>query len=325
MASGVLVYADHREGSVLAGTKEALGAARRLADQIGGPVSAALIGNGVAGLAQELIQSGADTVYVADAPALDKYTNATYLPALDAIVSQADPAVVLFSKSLVTLDLAPRFAFRRGVGLANDVIDLKVENGQVIASRPVYGGSAMAEVLPEGTPQMFTIRGKTQEPLTPDPSRQGNVVPVSVTVSEGPVKVIDQQKERASGPKLQDATRIVSGGRGIGEAKENWRQLEELAEVLGGAVGASRAAVDAGWVPTHMQIGLTGTTVSPDLYIAVAISGAVQHMAGCSGAKTIVAINKDPEAAIFKQARFGVEGDWKKIIPALTKELKAMM
>jgi electron transfer flavoprotein alpha subunit len=325
MASGVLVYADHREGSVLAGTKEALGAARRLADQLGGPVSAALIGSGVAGLAQELIHAGADTVYVAEAPALEKYTNATYLPALDAIVQHADPAVVLFSKSLVALDLAPRFAFRRGVGLANDVVELKVDNGQVIASRPVYGGSAMADVLPEGTPQVFTIRGKTQEPLAPDASRQGNVVSVAVDVAEGPVQVVAQQKERASGPKLQDATRIVSGGRGIGEAKENWQQLEELAEVLGGAVGASRAAVDAGWVPTHMQIGLTGTTVSPDLYIAVAISGAVQHMAGCSGAKTIVAINKDREAAIFKQARFGVEGDWKKIVPALTKELRAIM
>ncbi|MCS6803131.1 MAG: electron transfer flavoprotein subunit alpha/FixB family protein [Chloroflexota bacterium] len=325
MASGVLVYADHREGSLLAVTKEALGAARRLADQIGGPVSAALIGQGVAGLAHELIHAGADTVYVVEAPTLEKYTNATFLPALDAIVSHADPAVVLFGKSLVTLDLAPRFAFRRHVGLANDVIDLKVQDGQVIATRPVYGGSAMAEVLPDGTPQVFTIRAKTQEPLTPDPSRQGNVVPLAVDIPEGPVKVIEQQKERASGPKLQDAAVIVSGGRGIGEAKENWQLLEELAQVLGGAVGASRAAVDAGWVPTHMQIGLTGTTVSPNLYIAVAISGAVQHMAGCSGAKTIVAINKDPEAAIFKQARFGVEGDWKKIVPALTKELKAMM
>jgi electron transfer flavoprotein alpha subunit len=325
MASGVLVYADHREGSVLPGTKEALGAARRLADQLGGPVSAALIGHGVSGLADELIQAGAETVYLVDAPTLDKYTNATFLPALDAIVAQADPAVVLFGKSLVTLDLAPRFAFRRGVGLANDVVELKVDNGKVVATRPVYGGSAMADVRPEGTPQMLTLRAKTQEPLPPDPSRQGTVVPVAVDIPEGPVKVVDQQKERASGPKLQDAAVIVSGGRGIGEARENWQQLEELAEVLGGAVGASRAAVDAGWVPTHMQIGLTGTTVSPNLYIAVAISGAVQHMAGCSGAKTIVAINKDPEAAIFKQARFGVEGDWKKIVPALTKELKAMM
>lgn len=325
MASGVLVYADHREGSVLPGTKEALGAARRLADQLGGPVSAALVGHGVGGLADELIHAGADTVYLVDAPTLDKYTNATYLPALDAIVAHADPAVVLFGKSLVTLDLAPRFAFRRGVGLANDVVELKVDNGKVVATRPVYGGSAMADVLPEGTPQMLTLRAKTQEPLPPDPSRQGAVVPVAVEIPEGPVKVLDQQKERASGPKLQDAAVIVSGGRGIGEARENWQQLEELAEVLGGAVGASRAAVDAGWVPTHMQIGLTGTTVSPNLYIAVAISGAVQHMAGCSGAKTIVAINKDPEAAIFKQARFGVEGDWKKIVPALTKELKAMM
>ncbi|MFN8532957.1 MAG: electron transfer flavoprotein subunit alpha/FixB family protein [Dehalococcoidia bacterium] len=325
MASGVLVYADHREGSVLAGTKEVLGAARRLADQTGGPVSAALIGSGVSGLAQELIQSGADTVYLAEAPALEKYTNAAYVPALDAVIQQADPAVVLFSKSLVTLDLAPRYAFRKDLGLANDVVDLRVDGGQVVATRPVYGGSAMADVLPEGSPQLFSVRAKTQEPLAPDAGRQGNVVAVSVTVADSPVKVLETQKERASGPKLQDATRIVSGGRGVGEAKENWQQLEELATVLGGAVGASRAAVDAGWVPTHMQIGLTGTTVSPELYIAVAISGAVQHMAGCSSAKTIVAINKDPDAAIFKQSRFGIEGDWKKVIPALTKEIRALM
>jgi electron transfer flavoprotein alpha subunit len=325
MPSGVLVFADVREGALLGVTFEVLGAARKLAGQLGGSVGAALIGGGVSGLAQELIQRGADTVYVADQPALEKYTNATYVQALDAIVAQADPAVILFGKSLVSLDLAPRYAFHKDVGLANDVIDLKVEDGKVVATRPVYGGSAMADVLPEGTPQLFSVRAKTQEPLDADASRSGNVVNVDVSVSAGPAKVLDQQKEAATGPKLQDATRIVSGGRGVGEAKENWQQLEDLAKVLGGAVGASRAAVDAGWVPTSMQIGLTGTTVSPDLYIAVAISGAVQHMAGCSSAKTIVAINKDKDAAIFKQARFGVEGDWKKVIPALTQQLRGMM
>ncbi|GIW10514.1 MAG: electron transfer flavoprotein subunit alpha [Dehalococcoidia bacterium] len=288
-------------------------------------MSAALLGEGVEGLAADLIAAGADTVYLVEAPPLAKYTNAAYLPALEAVLAQADPAVVLFPKSLVTLDLAPRLAFRRGVGLANDVIDLRVEDGRVVATRPVYGGSAQAEVRPEGTPQLFTLRGKTQEPLVPDSSRQGTVVRVNVAVPEPAVKVLEQRKEQATGPKLQEASRIVAGGRGIGEAKEHWQQLEELARVLGGAVGASRAAVDAGWVPPHMQIGLTGTTVSPDLYIAIGISGAVQHMAGCSSAKTIVAINKDPEAAIFKQARFGVEGDWKKIVPALTEELRALL
>lgn len=325
MASGILVFADIREGKLLNVTPEALGAAGRLAGALGGQVSAALIGSGVSGLAQELISLGAGTVYVADDPALEKYTNATYIQALDAIAAQADPAVILFGKSLEALDLAPRYAFHKGVGLANDVTDLKVQDGQVVATRPVFGGSALAEVLPEGTPQIFTIRAKTQEPAAADSSRSGNTVNVSVSVTPGPAKVLDQQKEQATGPKLQDAARIVSGGRGIGEAKENWQELDKLAAVLGGAVGASRAAVDAGWVPTSMQIGLTGTTVSPDLYIAIAISGAVQHMAGCSSSKTIVAINKDRDAAIFKQSRFGIEGDWKKVVPALTQQLQSMM
>ncbi|MCS7003154.1 MAG: electron transfer flavoprotein subunit alpha/FixB family protein, partial [Dehalococcoidia bacterium] len=158
-----------------------------------------------------------------------------------------------------------------------------------------------------------------------DASRSGAVVPVSVTIAPSPITVLERKKEESTGPKLTEATRIVAGGRGIGEAKENWDQLNALAQTIGGALGASRAAVDAGWVPTHLQIGLTGTTVSPDLYIAVGISGAVQHMAGCANSKTIVAINKDRDAAIFRQARFGVEGDWKKVVPALTAELQKML
>jgi electron transfer flavoprotein alpha subunit len=172
---------------------------------------------------------------------------------------------------------------------------------------------------------MFTVRAKTHEAPAAEAGRSGNVVSVAASPGASSIAFKGAEKSVASGPKLQDATRIVSGGRGVGEAKENWDTLQGLATTIGGALGASRAAVDAGWVPPHMQIGLTGVTVSPDLYIAVAISGAVQHMAGCSSAKTIVAINKDKDAAIFKQARFGVEGDWKKVIPALNDALKAMM
>jgi len=325
MAEGILVFGDQRDGKLIGVTSEVLGAAGRLIGQVGGKVSVALIGSGVSDLAQELISLGAEKVYVADDPSLEKYHNKTYVQALDAIVTQADPAVIMFGKSLVSLDLAPRFAFHKDVGLANDVLDMKVEGGKVIATRPVFGGNALADVLPEGTPQIISIRGKTQEAAEPNSSRSGEVINVPVSVDAGGIKVVDQQKQASTGPRLQDATRIISGGRGIGEAAEGWDQLKELAGVIGGAVGASRAAVDAGWVPSTMQIGLTGITVSPELYIAVAISGAVQHMAGCSTAKTIVAINKDKDAAIFKQARFGLEGDWKKILPALTAELKAMV
>jgi electron transfer flavoprotein alpha subunit len=325
MAEGILVFADQRDGKLLGVTSEVLGAATRLVGQVGGKVSVALVGSGVSGLATELTSLGADRVYVSDDPSLEKYHNKTYVQALDAIVGQADPAVILFGKSLVSLDLAPRFAFHKDVGLANDVIDLRVDSGKVVATRPVYGGNALADVQPEGTPQIFSVRAKTQDPAVADSGRSGEVINVPVSADAGGIKVVDQQKQASTGPRLQDASRIVSGGRGIGEATEGWDQLRELAGVIGGAVGASRAAVDAGWVPSTMQIGLTGITVSPELYIAVAISGAVQHMAGCSTAKTIVAINKDKDAAIFKQARFGVEGDWKKILPALTAELKAMV
>lgn len=321
--SGVLVYADVRDGVVNPVTYEVLSAARKVADSFGGQVGAALIGSGVSGVANDLIARGADTVYVVDDASFAQYQNATYLSALEAIAGQADPQVVIFGKSFVSLDLAPRFAFRKGVGFANDAISIRVEDGKVVATRPVYGGSALADVLAEGTPQVIGIRAKTQEVLPADSSRQGNVVNVSASGSPA-VTVTGVQKTESTGPKLSEATRIVSGGRGIGEAKENWDQLEALAKTLGGAVGASRAAVDAGWVPPHLQIGLTGATVSPDLYIAVAISGAVQHMAGMSSSKTIVAINKDPDAAIFKSSRFGVEGDWKKIIPALNEEIKKL-
>ncbi len=194
-----------------------------------------------------------------------------------------------------------------------------------MANRPVYGGNAVAVVSCEYTPQMAAIRPKAYEPLDADTSRQGQVIsfPVELDDSQARSRVVDVVREEAAGIKLEDARVVVSGGRGLG-GPDPFQELEELAKLLGGAVGASRAAVDAGWVPPSYQVGLTGKTITPDLYITVAISGASQHMAGCSGAKTIVAINRDAEANIFKEARYGVVGDWQQVIPALTEAVREL-
>ncbi|MCI0847616.1 MAG: electron transfer flavoprotein subunit alpha/FixB family protein, partial [Chloroflexi bacterium] len=194
------------------------------------------------------------------------------------------------------------------------------------ANRPVYGGNAIAVVSCDQTPQIAAIRPKAYEPIEADSSRQGEVVsfPVELDASMALTKVVDTVIEEAEGVKLEDAHIVISGGRGLG-GPEPFAHLEELAKIMGGTVGASRAAVDSGWVPSSYQVGLTGKTITPDLYIMVAISGASQHMAGCSGAKVIVAINKDAEANIFKEARYGVVGDWETVLPALTAAVRELV
>ena len=213
-------------------------------------------------------------------------------------------------------------------GLAQDCLDVRIdpEAKRLLADRPVYGGNAMATVACIDDPQMAAIRPKVYEPLEPDESRQGEVVPfpVELDASVARVKIVEVVKEEAEGIKLEDAGIVVAGGRGLG-GPEPFQYLEELARVLGAGVGASRAAVDSGWVPVHWQIGLTGKAITPDLYITVGISGASQHMAGCSGAKVIVAINKDAEANIFKESRYGVVGDWQKVLPSFTETLRDLV
>jgi electron transfer flavoprotein alpha subunit len=240
-------------------------------------------------------------------------------------VRQADPAVVLLGQTLAGRDLAARLAFALETGLVTDCTAVRLEGDRLVATKPVYGGSALAEyVVADSRPQIATLRPRAFEAAQPREGRQAQVVPLELAELESAVEVLDTAKEVAtSGPRLKDAKVVVTGGRGLG-SPDNWHYIDELAEPLGAAVGATRAVTDAGWVPAGLQVGLTGVTVTPDLYVAVGVSGAVQHIAGCSGARNIVAINRDADANIFKHARYGVVGDWKQILPAFTEKVKEL-
>ena len=326
-ATGVLVLGDSSEGELSPNSRELLAAGRKAADDLGEELAIGLLGDTLDVPAQQAISYGADKVYAITHPLLAKYQVDLYLAAMEALIQEASPRVVLIGRTNEGRELAPRLAFRLGVGLAQDCLEISIDSATktLLANRPVYGGNAVAVVSCEYTPQIAAIRPKVYEPLDPDTSRQGQVVsfPVELDPSQARSQVINVVQEEAEGVKLEDARVVVSGGRGLG-GPEPFKELEELAKLLGGAVGASRAAVDSGWVPSTYQVGLTGKTITPDLYITVAISGASQHMAGCSGAKVIVAINKDAEANIFKEARYGVVGDWQQVVPSLMEAVREL-
>lgn len=322
---GVLVVAEGSEGGLAPISAELLGIGRRLADEVGGPLSALLIGSGVDPLAAQLGTLGAQTVYLADDPALAAFEGERYAALAEQAIRQAQPTIVLLGQTLAGRDLAVRLAFRFETGLATDCTDLRIEDGLLVMTKPVYGGNALAEyVCPEARPQMATIRPRAFEPAAEGAGGQPEVVRLDTSGVQGRAQVLETVRAAATaGPSLKDAKVVVTGGRGLG-GPENWHYIEELAEALGAAVGATRAVTDAGWVPPALQVGLTGVTVTPDLYIAVGVSGAVQHIAGCSGARNIVAINRDPEANIFKHARYGVVGDWKQVLPAFIQKVKEL-
>ena len=326
-ANGVLVLGEMAGGELSLTSQELLAAARRVADDIGEELSIGLLGGSVEGAAQQAIHHGADRVYAVTHPLLDQYQVDLYLSAMEALCRDISPNIVLIGRTNEGRELAPRLAFRLGVGLAQDCLEVSVDASakRLLANRPVYGGNAVAVVSCDYTPQIAAVRPKVYEPMEPDTSRQGQVVsfPVELEASQARTRVVERVQEEATGIKLEDARVVVSGGRGLG-GPDPFQELEELAKILGGAVGASRAAVDSGWVPVAYQVGLTGKTITPDLYITVAISGASQHMAGCSGAKVIVAINKDAEANIFKESRYGVVGDWHQVVPAFTAAVREL-
>lgn len=325
---GVLVCGEIIEGKLAAITTELLGCGRKLADNLGEELSAVLLGSGVKGFASEVIAFGADKVYVVDDPLLKEYQTDSYVAVMEKVVKQVTPRILLLGQTSVGRDLAPRLAFRLNTALSVDCVELDIEpqTKQLLQTRPVYGGNARAIFTTEGQPQMATVRAKAMSPLERDDSRKGEVIDVDAGIDASIIKakVVDKVKEEIAGVKLEDAPVVISGGRGIG-GPEGFEKLGELARLLKGAVGATRPPVDNGWAPTTTQVGLTGKIVTPDVYIAVALSGSSQHMAGCSGAKNIIAINKDPEANIFKEARFGVVGDWKQVIPAFTEKVKELL
>lgn len=322
MASGVLIFGEATEdGKLNPVTAELIAAGTRLGDA----VTCVLPGSGVEGLAQECVAAGAGKVIVVDDPILADYQGDAYLPMAERVVKESGAGMVLLGQTMMGRDLAPRLAQRLGTAVAMDCVVLSADGDKLIAERPAYGGSARARYSVNGTPQIATVRLKSQEPLEPDSSRSGEIVKQSANVDASTVrtKILDRRKEKAEGIRLEDAKVVVGGGRGMG-GPEAFQQLEELAGILGGAVGASRAVCDLGWYPVATQIGLTGKMVTPDVYIAVGISGASQHMAGISSVKNIVSINKDAEAGIFKASRFAVVGDWKEVIPPFIEEVKKL-
>jgi len=325
---GVMVYGESAQGNLTAITGELLGCGRQLADALKEELVCILAGNQLGEAPQKAIAAGADKVYKIEDAMLADYQTDPYIAVMEKATKDISPRILLMGQTSVGRDLAPRLAFRLGVGLAMDTVELTIdpETKLLQETRPVYGGNARAIFVSEAFPQMATIRSKAMPPLAPDTSRKGEVIPLKVELDPAKIrtKVLQTVKEEMAGVKLEDAQTIVCGGRGVG-GPEGFKQLEELAKAFKGAVGASRPPCDNGWVPDTMQIGLTGKIVAPELYIAVGVSGSSQHLAGCSGSKNIIAINKDPEANIFKEARFGVVGDWKQVLPAFAEKVKDLL
>lgn len=322
---GVWVWIEQFEGEACSISWEMVGKGRELANQRGTILTACVLGHNVEHIAKEAIAYGADRVFWVDDPTLAVYRTQPYASILVELVRQYKPEIFLLGASSRGRDLAGSVATELYTGLTADCtgLDIDLETNLLRQTRPAFGGNIMATIIcPNYRPQMATVRHRVFEMPVPDENRQGQVIPIKPNLSEDQIatKVVDFIKQQGE-VNLADAKIIVSGGRGVG-GPEGFEPIRELAEVLGGAVGASRAAVDAGWIPYAHQVGQTGRTVRPDLYIACGISGAVQHLAGMGTAKIIVAINKDPEAPIFSVANYGIVGDLFQIVPALTEQFR---
>lgn len=325
---GVWVFAEQKGGEPAGVAYELLGEGRRLADTLGAPLSAVLPGEGVEKAAKQLISRGADNVYLVDDPSVKGFNDESYADILTQLIRRFKPEIVLMGATTYGRSLAPRVASRLNTGLTADCTKLEIdpEKRILLQTRPAFGGNLMATIVcPNYRPQMATVRPKVMKALGPDPARAGKIIRPDVTIPKDVrTKVVETVSNVTEMVNLAEADVIVSGGRGMGDPK-NFALLEELAQTLGGAVGASRAAVDAGWIPYGHQVGQTGKTVGPKVYFACGISGAVQHLAGMSSSDTIIAINKDPDAPIFKVATFGIVGDAMQVVPELIKVFKERM
>ena len=327
--AGILVLGELAGEGMQSITPELLAAGRTLSGPLEEEVAVTFLGADQNGPASEAISLGADRVYMVQDPLLAEPQVDAQVAALEQVCRQTAPTVVLVGRSPAGRDIGPRLAFRLGVAMAQDCLDLEIDPNtkRVVAMRPVYGGNAMAKVtFGDADPQVIVVRGKVFEPLQPDPSRTGEVVPLKVDLDPSVVrsKLVETVSRESLGVRLEDASVVVGGGRGLG-GPEPFAMLEELAKLLGGAVGASRAVCDAGWIDHSYQVGLTGKTITSDLYITVGISGASQHMAGCSGVKHIVAINRDADSNIFKSAGFGVVGDWKSVLHSFIETVRELV
>jgi len=324
MANNVLVIAEQRGGVLKKVAFEMLGAASELAGALGGTAQAALLGTDLTELAKTLGEYGATKVYVADDEGLATYSSEGYTDTLADLVGKVEPAIILIGATAMGKDLGPRLAARLGVGLASDCTALEIDGGRLLATRPIFAGKALAKVKLNGDPQIATVRPNVLAAPEPDPGATATVEPVAALTGNVRAVVADIIGAAEGEIDVAEADIIVSGGRGVG-GPEGFAPVQSLAKTLGAAVGASRAAVDAGWIEHTHQVGQTGKTVTPNLYIACGISGAIQHLAGMKTSKVIVAVNKDPEAPIFNVANYGIVGDLFEVVPLLEKELKALL
>lgn len=324
MAKGVMIVAEQRDGALRKISLELAATARKLADQSGDEVSAILLGSGIEGLAAQLGKYGVDKVFVGDSPAMEPYITEAHAAVVAKIVKDNDPAILLMGASVQGKDLSSRVAAKLATGLATDCTDVKIADGKLLAIRPMYAGKCFGEIVTNSNPAMASLRPNVFPAV--ENAKAGAVVKVDAAVDAASIKskVLEVQKDTSGKVDLTEANVIVSGGRGM-KGPEGFSILEELAGVLKGTVGASRAAVDAGWKLQKDQVGQTGKVVSPNLYIACGISGAIQHLAGMSSSKCIVAINKDAEAPIFTRADYGVVDDLFKVVPELTAVCKKML
>jgi electron transfer flavoprotein alpha subunit len=324
MAKGVWIIAEQRDGALRKISFELASTARKLADQLGVEVSAVLLGSGIEGLAAQLGKYGVDKVYVGDSPALEPYITEAHAAAAAKIIKENDPAIVLLGASVQGKDLSARLAGKLATGLATDCTDVKIADGKLLAIRPMYAGKCFGEVITSTSPQMASLRPNVFAMAENAKAAAVTKFDPAIDAAQIKSKILEVQKDTSGKVDLTEATVIVTGGRGM-KGPEGFQILEELAEVLKGCVGASRAAVDAGWRLQKDQVGQTGKVVSPNLYIACGVSGAIQHLAGMSSSKYIVAINKDAEAPIFTKADYGVVDDLFKVVPELTGACKKLL
>jgi electron transfer flavoprotein alpha subunit len=325
---GVWVFAEQREGKIMPVVYELLGEARKMADKLNEKVAAVLLGNNVNNLTEDLIKHGADKVYIAEDKNLEKYTTDGYSKVISNMISEYKPEIVLIGATHIGRDLAPRIAAKSATGLTADCTNLEIddEDGKLLMTRPAFGGNIMATIIcPSHRPQMSTVRPGVMKKTEKDDSRNGEVIEYKPNIKEEDIRtqIIDVIKKAKNDVAIEEADIIVAGGRGLGN-KEGFDLLEKFAKKIGGVVGASRAAVDNGWIGHSHQVGQTGTTVRPKLYIACGVSGAIQHVTGMKDSDFIVAINKNADAPIFKVADIGIVGDLYNIVPKLIEKLDKM-
>ena len=324
---GVWVFIEQREGVVAPVSLELLGAGRQLADKLGVELGGVLLGDQVNGLVNILYEYGADKIYLADHPVLHYYRTETYMKIFVELVQQYAPEIILMGATTTGRDLAGAVATDLATGLTADCtgLDIDLKQRLMLATRPAFGGNIMATIVCKNRrPQMATVRPKVMKMAAPVPGRQGELVTTEVNLQEDNLltKVLEIVKEHGEQVNLQEAEIIVAGGRGLGDREGFKKICFGLAEAIGGKVGASRAAVEAGWLEQKYQVGQTGVTVAPKIYFALGISGAIQHLVGIRGSDIIIAINSDPEAPIFKECTYGIVGDAFTIVPILIEQLK---